>query len=214
LIYAREALKYKLAVATNLEDLDAMIFFKLCLITLALSFFFLTANTANAQAGNSGSSQPPTSNSEALNLYNEGVVLAGKRQEPEALRKYKQALELDANFSMAQYASGCVLLEMGQPAKAASSFLKSLEKGYNAANCWQGLESCYSQMGDLKSMLNALKNYRKLSAGNSRVSEIDRQIKFLEAQINSATPSNIDAPDYFKKWNRQVFSAGRPIRCP
>ncbi len=102
-------------------------------IILMLAICYLLLSLATCEKSETRVS---TSSAEALALYNEGISLAEKFHDTEAIAKFKAAIDLDSTFAMAYY-----------------HLSRTYESAGNLAKARENLQKAEKCIGELKSLL-------------------------------------------------------------
>jgi len=101
------------------------------IFALVVSCFFLSLATCEKS-----DTRVSTSSKEALALYNEGISLAEKFHDVEAIEKFNAAIELDSTFAMAYY-----------------HLSRTYESAGNLAQAWENLRKAEKHIGELQSLI-------------------------------------------------------------
>ena len=98
---------------------------------LAICFFLLPLSTCEKSEPRLSTSSP-----EALALYNDGIILAEKFHDAEAIEKFKAAIDLDSTFAMAYY-----------------HLSRTYESAGNLAQARENLQKAEKYIGELESLI-------------------------------------------------------------
>ncbi|MFC1852102.1 tetratricopeptide repeat protein [candidate division CSSED10-310 bacterium] len=150
--------------------------------------------------------------SQALDHYNRGITLFEQKKYEEALDEYRQALNLNPEFSDAWNNQGIALMRLQNYAAAIDSFQKAiLHKHEHSAEIYLNLAYTYTQQGDMVSGLkSAHQALEKGLEGELKVRALFQigTIHFKAKQFDEALQYFRKIVDDYPKNTKALFNMG------